>query len=103
MKNTLGVVVIALLAFGVVAGSASPTHPNHIVMLSDGSSPVPLCDPYDTTCDPGPALPKPTPRPAPAVASDGSSPVPLCDPYDTTCDPGPTLPKPTPRPAPANI
>ncbi|MFB3814630.1 MAG: hypothetical protein ACE14L_11005 [Terriglobales bacterium] len=94
MKNLIGTVVVALLVFGVVSGTTTPTNPGDVLILAEGSGPTPLCSPWDYTCDPGPMLPKPRP---PQLA-EGSGPTPLCSPWDCSCDPGPTLPKPCPKP-----
>ncbi len=61
MKNLVGAAIVALLITGVLAGASTPMHPKSILILGDGGGgPMPLCAPGDTTCDPGPGLPRPT-------------------------------------------
>ncbi len=61
MKNLLGALAVVVLVMGTLAAAAYPSHPKSVLLMGEGSGPMPLCNPDDPNCDPGPMWPKPKP------------------------------------------
>ncbi len=67
MKTSITVLILALMFTGAILGVApAPTvsmadttvTSTSTDLMADGGAPMPLCDPGDPKCDPGPAFPK---------------------------------------------
>lgn len=84
MKKLTQFAVVALMFAGLFAANSYPSHASIPGVMMSGPAPMPMCDPDDTSCDPGPMWPK---------MKSGPAPMPMCDPDDTSCDPGPMWPK----------